>query len=79
MNIYLFGVKGTDKAQQTAINCLNMTIEKIPHKSIAVFENLDDVTVFARNSLINICGKVFSDLDAFKKIGPEFIAQELRA
>lgn len=29
--IYLFGVKDTNKAQQTAINCLNLTLEKVPH------------------------------------------------
>jgi len=77
--IYLFGVKGTDKAQQTAINCLTMRVERIPHKSIAVFENIDEVTNFARDSLINACGKVFSNLDAFKTIGLEYIEQELIA
>lgn len=75
--IYLFGVKDTNKAQQTAINCLNMTLEKVPHKSIAVFENIDNITTFARNSLLNASGKVYSDLTSFQQKGAEYIANEL--
>lgn len=75
--IYLFGVKDTNKAQQTAINCLNLTLNDIPHRSVSVFENIDGVTTFARNALINASGKVYSDLASFKKNGASFIATEL--
>lgn len=75
--IYLFGVKDTNKAQQTAINCLNLTLNNIPHRSVSVFENIDDVTTFARNALINASGKVYSDLESFKKNGATYIATEL--
>lgn len=44
---------------------------------IAVFDDIDDVTNYARNALINACGKVFSNLDAFKQIGGDYITQEL--
>ena len=77
--IYLFGVKDTNKAQQTTINCLTMTLEKIPHKSISVFENIDNVTSFARNSLINASGKVYSDLNNFEQNGSTYIENELIA
>lgn len=75
--IYLFGVKDTNKAQQTTINCLTMTLESVPHKSIAVFENIDNVTTFARNSLINASGKVYSDLNSFQQKGAAYIENEL--
>jgi len=75
--IYLFGVKDTNKAQQTAINCLNLTLNNIPHRSVSVFENIDDVTTFARNALINASGKVYSDLESFQKNGASYIAAEL--
>lgn len=75
--IYLFGVKDTNKAQQTAINCLNLTIDNVPHRSISVFESIDSVTTFARNALINASGKVYSDLESFKKNGASYIATEL--
>lgn len=75
--IYLFGVKDTNKAQRTAINCLNLTLNGIPHRSVSVFENIDDVTIFARNALINASGKVYSDLVSFKKNGAAYIATEL--
>ena len=55
----------------------NMTLEKVPHKSIAVFENIDNITTFARNSLLNASGKVYSDLTSFQQKGAEYIANEL--
>ena len=75
--IYLFGVKDTNKAQQTAINCLNLTLDKIPHRSVSVFENIDSVTTFSRNALINASGKVYSDLASFQKNGAVYIETEL--
>lgn len=75
--IYLFGVKDTNKAQQITINCLTMTLENIPHRSIVVFENIDNVTTFARNSLINASGKIFSDLISFQQKGAAYIENEL--
>lgn len=75
--VFLFGVRDTNKAQQTAINCLTMTLEQIPHKSISVFENIDTVTTFARNSLINASGKVYSDLNSFRQKGASYIVSEL--
>ena len=75
--IYLFGVKDTNKAQQTTINCLNLTLDKIPHRSVSVFENIDGVTTFSRNALINASGKVYSDLASFQKNGAVYIKTEL--
>lgn len=75
--IYLFGVKDTNKAQQTTINCLTMTIKNIPHKSVCVFENIDTITKFARNSLLNASDKVYSDLDNFTTNGAEYLNREL--
>ena len=75
--IYLFGVKDTNRAQQAAISCLNLTLRKTPHRSISVFENIDNVSTFARNALLNASGKVYSDLDGFKQSGAGYIAGEL--
>ena len=75
--VFLFGIKDTNKAQQTTIRCLNLKIEHIPHKSICVFEDLDKVTSFSRNALINATGKVYSDLNSFKEYGPDYLIQEI--
>lgn len=75
--IYLFGVRDTNKAQQTAINCMRLTIDHIPHKSVCVFEDIDAVTRFARNSLLNATDKVYSDLNNFKQNGADYILREL--
>lgn len=76
----LFGIKDTNKAQQVTICCLQMMNNGIRFKSSAVFENMDSsVTKFARNSLVNAVGKVFSDIDGFKENGERFIINELTA
>lgn len=75
--IFLFGVKDTNKAQQTAIKCLNMKIENIPHKSICVFEDMERVSPFSRKALINASGKVYSDLNSFKEDGAYYLRQEI--
>ena len=75
--IYLFGIKDTNKAQQTAINCLNLTISHVPHKSIVVFEDIEKTSAFAKKALINASGKVYSDLENFNKSGADYIETEL--
>lgn len=77
--LYLFGVKTTDKANQTTICCLNLIQKHIPHKSVIIFENMDILTKFSRNSLMNVAGKIFTDLDGFKENGQQFFEQELSA
>ncbi len=75
----LFGIKDTNKAQQTTICCLQLARKRIPFKSVAVFENMDSgITRFARNSVVNTVGKVFSDLDGFKENASEYFREELR-
>lgn len=77
--IYLFGVKDTNKAQQTTITCLQLAKYRVPFKSIVVFENIDMLTKFARNNILNTVGKVFSDIEGFKEGGTEYIESELAA
>ncbi len=75
--LYLFGVKDTNKAQQATIFCLELMRKNIPFKSAAVFNNMDEITTFARNSLINAVGKVFSDLDGFQENGKIYFENEI--
>ena len=77
--VCLFGIKDTNKAQQTTICCLQLARKRIPFKSVAVFENMDSgITKFARNSVVNTVGKVFSDLEGFKENAGEYFSEELR-
>lgn len=75
--IYLFGIKDTNKAQQTTINCLNMKLKNVPHKSVCVFDDIDDVSGFARNALLNAAGKIYSDLNSFKEDGAAYLKMEM--
>lgn len=75
--IYLFGIRDTNKAQQTTINCLNMKLDNIPHKSVCVFEDIDNISGFARKALLNATGKVYSDLNGFKEDGANYLRLEM--
>jgi len=77
--IFLFGIKDNNKAQQSTIHCLNLTLEKVPHKSIAVFEDTEKISRFARKSLINAAGKVFDGLPGFTEKGEAYIETELQS
>ena len=76
--LYLFGIKDTNKAQQTTICCLQLEQKSIPFKSVAVFNNIDTgITKFARNTLMNTVGKVFTDLDGFAEYGKNYLENEI--
>ena len=77
--IYLFGVKDTTKALRSTIHCLNLTLHKVPHRSIAVFENMESIERKAKNSLVNAAGKIYADLSGFQETGKEYIENELSA
>lgn len=75
--VYLFGVRDTNKAQQATICCLQLAKKNFPFRSIAVFENMDNITRFARNNMVNTVGKVFSDIDGFLENGHSYFEKEL--
>lgn len=75
--IYLFGIKDTNKAQQTTINCLQMQLKKVPSKTVGVFDDPDVLTRMARINLLDSIGKTFSSLDSFKEKGKEYLETEL--
>ena len=77
--IYLFGAKDTNKANQITICCLNMINLGVSFRSVAVFNNIDEVTKFARNNLLNTATKVFSDVPGFIDHGPKYFENELGA
>lgn len=77
--IYLFGVRDTNKAQQTAIICLQLVIKKSPHRSVIVFDDMDKISRFARNNLVDTATKTFSTLDGFREKGAQYLSSELLA
>jgi hypothetical protein len=74
--VYLFGVKDTNKAQQTTISCLQMEIKSAPGRTVAVFDDVDGLTRKARINILNTVGKTF-DLDGFREKGRQYIETEL--
>jgi hypothetical protein len=75
--VYLFGAKDTNKANKITICCLYMMKLEIPFRSIAVFNEIDNVDRFARNNLLNTATKAFSDVSGFTENGPTYFKSEL--
>lgn len=75
--IYLFGIKDTNKAQQTTITCLQLAKRQVQFKSIVVFNDLDGLSKFARYNILNTVGKAFSDMEGFLEGGKEYIIGEM--
>lgn len=75
--IYLFGIKDTNKALQTTINCLQLQLKKVPSKTVGVFDDPDSLTKIARANVLDSIGKTFSSLDSLREKGKEYIETEL--
>jgi hypothetical protein len=74
---YIFGVNDNAKASKVIISCLSFASKNIPFKSLVVLEDIEALTKFNRNQLINVSDKPFTDLEAFKEKGPGFIEREM--
>jgi hypothetical protein len=77
--VYLFGAKDTNKAYQITVCCLSLMQRNVSFRSIAVFNEIDNIQKFARNNLMNTATKVFSDIPGFLEKGPDYFRKELGA
>jgi len=75
--IYVFGVNSNNRASQVVISCLTFETRKLEFQSLIVSENIDALNKFNRKQVLNVGGKTFTDIDALKAKGPEYLAREL--
>lgn len=75
--IFIFGVNDNTKASKVVISCLTFENKNLPFKSITVSEDIDNLSKFNRNQILNICDKPYTDLDAFKTNGLNYIKREI--
>lgn len=75
--IYIFGVNDNVKASKVVISCLTFASKNIPFRSLVIPEDIDILSKFNRNQLINVSDKPFTDLSAFKENGLKYIEREL--
>lgn len=73
---YIFGVNDNSKASKVVISCLTFANQKLPFRSMTVIENLETLSKFNRNQLINISDKPFTDLEAFKENAISYFERE---
>ncbi|MEO8659506.1 MAG: DUF1828 domain-containing protein [Bryobacteraceae bacterium] len=74
--IYLFGVKDNAKARLATICCQAFQGRQLPFKSIAVYEDFENIGRKDRLRLTNACDKQFTSLDEFRENGAAFLARE---
>lgn len=75
--VYLFGVGDDVKASKVVITCLTFNANQIKYRSLIVPENLNELSKFNRNRLINTCDKLYSDFQQFKEQGNNYLQREI--
>jgi len=76
---FVFGVNGDTKASKVVISCLTFKNQKIPFRSLIVYENMDALNAFSRAQLTNVAQKQYFSLDGFREQGLDYIKDELSA
>jgi hypothetical protein len=75
--LYIFGVNDNAKASKVVISCLSFQNKHLPFKSLVIHDDIDGLTKFNRNQVINAADKQFTTLDEFKTMGPSYIERVL--
>jgi len=65
--IYLFGINSDTKASKAIISCLQFQKARIPHNSLAIHENFENLSAFNRTQITNAVDKQFTSLSVFKE------------
>jgi len=77
--LYIFGVLEDSKAAKVVITCLNFQAQRVPFRSLVVYENFESLSTFNRNQLTNTVGKQYTTLEDFRAQGEQYISDELLA
>jgi hypothetical protein len=75
--VFLFGVKDTDKARLTAISCLEFRRADLRFNCAAVHEDFDSLPRKDKTRLTSAVDKQFVSLADFRENGSRYLAQEL--
>ncbi len=74
--LFIYPVKGADKAKNVMINCLMLQKENVPFTSVIVHENFDGLPKKDKARLTNIVDKQFSSFEGFTDHMEGFILRE---
>lgn len=75
-DVYLFGIKDSSDAKVATISCLEFQRAKLKFRSVAVYNNLSDITKADQLRLMSACDKQFPSLDEFKNGAFDFMSRE---
>ncbi len=75
--LYLFALKGVDRARLATISCQQFQLRQMRFKSIAVHEDIDRLGRKDRNRLTNACDKQFTSLEEFKQNAVPYFTREI--
>lgn len=77
--IFLYGVGENAKASKVVISCLTFKNQKVPFRSLIVYEDMDRLSRFNRAQLTNVVEKQYYTLDGFREQGIDYIRDEISA
>jgi hypothetical protein len=74
--VYLFGIKGVNKARLATIGCLEFMRKELKFKSFIVHENFEKLPKKDQIRLMSACDKQFPSLEDFTNSGKKFLERE---
>ncbi len=75
--VYLFGIKGVNKARLATIGCLEFMRKELKFKSFIVHENFERLPKKDQTRLMSACDKQFPSLEDFTDSGKKFLEREM--
>lgn len=75
--IYLFPIKDTYKARDVVSTILFLQNNKVPHRSVVVYENFNNIGDKDKRRIMNASDKNFFNVIDFQDEGPKYIENEL--
>ncbi|MBR2215217.1 MAG: DUF1828 domain-containing protein [Selenomonadaceae bacterium] len=71
--VFLFGIRGNEKALSSALSVLAFQKENIAFTSVAVHDNLGDLSIVNQKKVTNAMDKQFYDYSSFEETSSEFL------
>ncbi len=75
--LFLFGVSSSEKAKLVTISCLQFKVNKLPHKSLVVFEDYKKIGNYDYERLTNACDKTITNFHNYQNFLSDYMRGQL--
>ena len=75
--LYMFAIKDTNKAKDVIIANQAFKLERVPFKSIAVYQDYSSISKITQERILRVTDKSFLDIEQFQEEGYQYIMEEI--